>query len=50
MREKPLSLNDRNDGSKAYKMINGPRRKQVGLKEPIEKSSKLMGSMKARMG
>ena len=48
--EKPLNLNGRNDGSKAYKMINGSQRKQVGLNEPREKSSKPMSSMKVRMG
>ena len=31
-------------------MRNGPQRKQVGLKEPGERSSKPIGSMKVRMG
>jgi len=32
-----------------HEMINGSQRKQVGLKEPREKSSKPMSSMKVRM-
>ena len=49
LREKPLSSNGMNNGSYAQKIINGPQRKQAGLKEPRE-SSKPMGSIKARMG
>ena len=48
--KKPLSPNGRNDGSKAHKMINEPRRNQASLKDPRERSSEPIDSMKARMG
>ena len=50
LREKPFNPNGKNNGSQSQKLINGPQRKQVGLKEPKERNSKLMGSMKAKMG
>ena len=32
-KEKPLNLNDRNNGSQAYKIVKRPQIKQIGPKE-----------------